>query len=203
MSSACEVCVDEIEPEEARRQHILLAAIDCFTRLGIERTSILDVAKSANVARGTIYRYFEHRRDLVTAALDFGATEFYRELTAAMAEHATLTKQMGAMAEAFARILTDHRTRSRLMTGDTELIHHMISDGGTAVDRITAFLIPYVSDARSRGELRHDIDCSAAGEWLARVIFSLATVGPARSFDLAHPETVRKHMEEFGISGLR
>jgi hypothetical protein len=79
----------------------------------------------------------------------------------------------------------------------------MIADGGTALGRITAFLVPYVQDARDRGELRQDVDCENASEWLARVIFSLATVGPARSFNLTEPETVRKHVEEFGISGLR
>ncbi|OBK35356.1 hypothetical protein A5658_07995 [Mycobacterium sp. 1245111.1] len=83
------------------------------------------------------------------------------------------------------------------------LVRHIIFCGGKAVDRIATFVLPYVQDVHRRGEVREGIDVEQASEWLARIVFSLATVGPARSFDLNRPETVRKHMEEFGISGLR
>jgi len=189
--------------ESQRTDRILEAANECFIRLGIDRTSVRDVAECADVSRGTIYRHFTDRSGLVAAAIEFGAQQFYRRLAEAMSTHATLVKQMGALAEAFAQVLVDHRTRSRLLGDDLELVRHIISGGGTAVDRIAAFLLPYVQDARRRGEVREGIDVEHASEWLARIVFSLAAVGPARSFDLDVPHTVRKHMEEFGISGLR
>jgi AcrR family transcriptional regulator len=186
-----------------RRNQILEAANECFTQLGIERTSVQDVARTANVSRGTVYRYFEDRNVLIDAAIEFGAQRFYREVATAIAEKTTLAEQVGAMAETNARILLDHRTRNRLMADDAELMRHMISDGGTAVRRITAFLVPYVRDARDRGEIGASVDVPGASEWLARIIYSFATVNEAQTFNMSQPDTVRRYVETFAINGLR
>ncbi|WP_156766944.1 TetR/AcrR family transcriptional regulator, partial [Mycobacterium sp. E796] len=58
----------ESDGEFDRRDQILEAANECFTQLGIQRTSVQDVARKANVSRGTIYRYFEDRNVLIDAA---------------------------------------------------------------------------------------------------------------------------------------
>ncbi len=97
-----------------RRDQILEAANQCFTQLGIHRTSVQDVARMANVSRGTVYRYFEDRNVLIDAAIEFGAQKFYRLVADAMAEKTTLAEKLGAMAETHAAILLDlHPVRAR------------------------------------------------------------------------------------------
>ena len=194
--------VDE-QDELDRRDQILEAANQCFTQLGIQRTSVQDVARMANLSRGTIYRYFEDRTVLIDAAIEFGAQKFYQLVAAAMAKKATLAEKLGAMAETHATILLDHRTRNRLMADDAELMRHMISDGDSAIRRSTEFLVPYVREAQKRGEVGAGIDVTAASEWLARSIYSFSTVNEAQTFDMSKPETVRKYVEKFAINGLR
>lgn len=186
-----------------RRDQILEAANQCFSQLGIQRTSVQDVARMANVSRGTVYRYFEDRGVLIDAAIEFGAQKFYEQVAAAMAEKTTLAEKVGAMAETHATILLDHRTRNRLMADDAELMRHMISDGDTAVRRSTAFLLPYVREAQERGEVGSNVDVTAASEWLARIIYSFSTVNQAQTFDMSKPDTVRRYVEKFAINGLR
>lgn len=194
--------LDEHE-ESDRRDQILEAANQCFTQLGIQRTSVQDVARMANVSRGTVYRYFEDRNILIDAAIEFGAQKFYQEVAAAMAKRATLAEKVGAMAETHAKILLEHRTRNRLMADDAELMRHMISDGDSAVRRTTAFLVPYVREAQERGEVGAGIEVAAASEWLARIIYSFSTVNEAQTFDMSKPATVRRYVEKFAINGLR
>lgn len=186
-----------------RRDQILEAANQCFSQLGIQRTSVQDVARMANVSRGTVYRYFEDRGILIDAAIEFGAQKFYEQVAAAMAKKTTLAEKVGAMAETHATILLDHRTRNRLMADDAELMRHMISDGDTAVRRSTTFLLPYVREAQERGEVGSNVDVTAASEWLARIIYSFSTVNQAQTFDMSKPETVRRYVEKFAINGLR
>ncbi|WP_374024609.1 TetR/AcrR family transcriptional regulator [Mycobacterium sp. HNNTM2301] len=193
----------ESDGEFDRRDQILEAANECFTQLGIQRTSVQDVARKANVSRGTVYRYFEDRNVLIDAAIEFGAQRFYREVASAMAKKNTLAEQVGAMAQTHARILLDHRTRNRLMADDAELMRHLISDGDTAVRRSTNFLEPYVRAARERGEVGTDVDVTAASEWLARIVWSFSTVNEAQTFDMSKPDTVRRYVETFAINGLR
>ncbi len=191
------------QDEFDRRDQILEAANECFTQLGIHRTSVQDVARMANVSRGTVYRYFEDRNVLIEAAIEFGAQKFYEQVAAAMAKKSTLAEKIGAMAETHARILIDHRTRNRLMANDAELMRHMISDGDTAIRRTTAFLAPYVREAQERGEVGAGVDVTAASEWLARIIYSFSTVNTAQTFDMTKPDTVRRYVEKFAINGLR
>ena len=194
--------VDE-QDEFDRRDQILEAANQCFSQLGIQRPSVQDVARMANVSRGTVYRYFEDRNVLIDAAIEFGAQKFYKLVAVAMADEATLAEKLGAMAETHARILLDHRTRNRLMADDAELMRHMISDGDSAIRRSTEFLVPYVRDAQKRGEVGSGVDVTAASEWLARIIYSFSTVNEAQTFDMSKPETVRKYVEKFAVNGLR
>ncbi len=195
--------VDEQQDEVDRRDQILEAANQCFSQLGIQRTSVQDVARMAGVSRGTVYRYFEDRPMLIEAAIEHGAQKFYRLVAAAMAEKTTLAAKLGAMAETHATILLDHRTRNRLMADDAELMRHMIADGDTAVRRSTEFLIPYVREAQQRGEVGAGIDVIAASEWLARIIYSFSTVNEAQTFDMSKPETVGAYVEKFAVNGLR
>ncbi|MBX7448899.1 TetR/AcrR family transcriptional regulator [Mycolicibacterium sp. 3033] len=189
--------------EPDRRDQILEAANECFAQLGIQRTSVQDVARQAAVSRGTVYRYFTDRTVLISAAIEWGAQRFYHQVALAMEGKTTLAEQVGAMAETHAAILIDHRTRNRLMSEDAELIRHMIADGDAAVRRATTFLMPYVADARARGEVGANVDILAASEWLARIVYSFYTVREAQSFDISDPKTVRRYVENFAVNGLR
>lgn len=198
----------ELEPgldpaDSGRRDQILEAANECFKQLGTQRTNVQDVARVAGLSRGTVYRYFEDRKVLIEAAIEFGAQKFYREVADAMAGKRTLAEQLGAMAEVNATILLEHRTRNRLMTDDAELMRHMVSDGHGFVRRTAAFLIPYVQNAQERGEVGAGVDVRAAGEWLARIIYSFSTVNQGQAFDMSKPETVGRYVEKFAINGLR
>ncbi len=193
----------EAEDEFDRRDQILEAANECFIQLGIQRTSVQDVARMANVSRGTVYRYFEDRNVLIDAAIEFGAQRFYKDVAAAMAKKSTLAEKIGAMVETHAKILLTHRTRNRLMSDDAELMRHMIADGDSAVTRSTAFLVPYVREAKERGEVGSGVDITAASEWLARIVYSFSTVNKGQTFDMSKPETVRRYVERFAINGLR
>ena len=50
---------------EGAREQIVKAARACFLRFGTEKTSMSDVAREAGLSRGTVYRYFDDRADLI------------------------------------------------------------------------------------------------------------------------------------------
>ena len=61
---------EKVSPRAAaRREEILAAARKVFVRDGYTATKLLDVAKEAGCAAGTLYTYFENREDLFTAVL--------------------------------------------------------------------------------------------------------------------------------------
>lgn len=50
-----------------KNERIIQAALELFAERGFHGTSVPEVAKRAGVGAGTIYRYFEHKEDLVNA----------------------------------------------------------------------------------------------------------------------------------------
>jgi TetR/AcrR family transcriptional regulator, fatty acid metabolism regulator protein len=48
----------------ARKESILQAAIEVFSKGGFRNSSISEIAKRANVAEGTIYQYYKNKEDL-------------------------------------------------------------------------------------------------------------------------------------------
>jgi AcrR family transcriptional regulator len=52
---------------EMRRSQISLAALRCFARNGLERTSIADIAAESGLSAGSIYAHYRNKADLVAA----------------------------------------------------------------------------------------------------------------------------------------
>lgn len=57
-------------PTEVRREQILEAAAAVFAEKGYQRATVKEIAARAGIAPGTIYLYFENKRDLLLAIAD-------------------------------------------------------------------------------------------------------------------------------------
>ena len=67
-------------PADARRAQLLYAAKGVFASRGYHAANIADICKEANVARGTVYQYFQNKRDVLIAVLDDVAARVERVL---------------------------------------------------------------------------------------------------------------------------
>jgi AcrR family transcriptional regulator len=59
-----------VAAKDARRQHILRAALRCFARSGYYPTTVDDIAAEAGVSKGAPYVYFESKEALFRALYD-------------------------------------------------------------------------------------------------------------------------------------
>ena len=62
---------------EFRTSGILEAARKVFAEKGFHEAKVDDIAEAAGVAKGTVYLYYQSKRDLYFAALKFGIAEMY------------------------------------------------------------------------------------------------------------------------------
>lgn len=63
------------ELREARRSAIIEAAYTVLTERGYERTLMSDIARQAGVANGTVYRYFDSKRELLDHIFDYAVSK--------------------------------------------------------------------------------------------------------------------------------
>jgi AcrR family transcriptional regulator len=65
---------------EFRTAGILEAARKVFAKKGFSNATVDDIASAAGVAKGTVYLYYESKRDIYFAALKFGIEQMYSVL---------------------------------------------------------------------------------------------------------------------------
>lgn len=75
------------ENKRQKRESLLGAAFTLFTSRGINDTSISDIAKKANIAKGTFYLYFKDKFDIRDKLIMSKATQLFEHAAEEMAEH--------------------------------------------------------------------------------------------------------------------
>jgi TetR/AcrR family fatty acid metabolism transcriptional regulator len=73
-----------------RRRQILQAARATFHRQGLASATISDIARTARVAKGTVYLYFPSKDQILRQLLADALDELYRETVPPLAAHASL-----------------------------------------------------------------------------------------------------------------
>ncbi len=65
----------------------------------------------------------------------------------------------------------------------------------------TEFLAPYLAAAKLTGEVRKELDVAAAGEWYARMLFSLFST-PSSTLDMDDDEVVADFVRSHVVRGF-
>ena len=83
-------------------ERILVAALRLIGRRGVKRLGMQEIAESAGVSRGTLYRYFPSKDQVLTAAAAYDERRFSMGLDEVLATTLAPEEQIGAfMAYAF------------------------------------------------------------------------------------------------------
>ncbi|MCV7124672.1 TetR/AcrR family transcriptional regulator [Mycobacterium lacus] len=185
------------------RDLIVESAYACFRKHGLQKTTIVDIARAANVSRSTIYEYFRDKGAILEACAEHASERFYRELSKAMDRGSSLEEKLSRAA---VFVTQARRAIASEKFFDEEAISLLLTkDAGVLLRECVVFFAPYLSAARLTGEVRNDLDVEAAGEWFARILFSLFST-PSSTLNMDDPvvvaEFVRAHVVR-GFAGER
>jgi AcrR family transcriptional regulator len=140
----------------ARRDAILAAALEEFSARGFEATRLDDVAKRANVAKGTIYLYFRDKEALFQELIRTMLTPFVGTIEAMGAADLPINVLAERIVDMFVREIYETRRK--------DVIRLMISEGRRfpnlaefyyreVLSRIVTAMRAILSRAAARGEV--------------------------------------------------
>lgn len=66
------IIVDKIK----KKKEIVMAALSVFTKKGVKKTTISEIAIAAGIGKGTIYEYFKNKDDILQYSFTFWEEEF-------------------------------------------------------------------------------------------------------------------------------
>jgi AcrR family transcriptional regulator len=153
------------------RELIIESALDCFRRQSLNKTTVVDIARAAEISRSTVYEYFRDKAEIVEACAEHSSQRFYREMSKAMSRGESLEEKL-ALAAVF--VTRARRFVEPEMYFDADEVSLLLTKNAAVLLRECGqFLAPYLTAAMLTGEVRKDLDVIAAGEWFARMLFSL------------------------------
>jgi len=165
------------------RDRLIDAAETCFTRFGVAKTTLEDIATEAGVSRATVYRYFEGGRDEIILGV---VLREGREFLSALGRRVQREETLGdAIVEGVLYTVAAVRKNEHLaLLFAPEVAGHTTSIAGasTALYELTQdFLRPIFEQARAAGQLRDGIIAEDAAEFVLRMILSLLSVAGPRA----------------------
>lgn len=104
------------------RDRIVSAGRELFIRQGFRKTSVDEIARQAQVAKGTIYTYFDSKTDLMMQAIVDEKMAFMQELEPVLRPGQTGRAMLRKWVGLIGRISSDMPLVSRLLSGDGELM---------------------------------------------------------------------------------
>ncbi len=167
----------ETDPaREAARLAILKAAERCFSRFGLTKTTMEDIARAAGMSRATLYRYFADREALVLASV-------MRRARADMPRARRHLSQFGTFGEQLVEGLVRNTERGRrdpviqlLAASDLpDLTARVLGGEGVSHQLSYELWEPVMAAAQQSGEMNPDLDLRMAAAWLARVTLIMVT----------------------------
>jgi AcrR family transcriptional regulator len=98
----------------ATKERIFQATTRVMRRFGVRGMSVQDIAIEAGVARGTLYRYFSSKTDLLDAYTEYMRSRFDASLRAAIEPHSGADGRLQAFLAFFDAYLDSEQARSFL-----------------------------------------------------------------------------------------
>ena len=164
------------------RQRVFSAAVELFVERGFDATTMDDIADRADVARATVFNYFQRK----TAFLDeWSAGRRQQALAAVRSEQLDdhpLPEILNRYMVELARLSTRTRPETVALMGAAVHSINVLGNPQLAVELAT-----FVTRARDNGQVRADVDPDLAGLLVATGYFAILTewISAEPPFDLA------------------
>jgi len=153
-----------------KKERILTAAIDHFTRRGFEQTSIDSITRSAGVAKGTFYNFFNQKEDVLLYFLDKEIAQSREEIRRKLSTKKTIFEQLELLIVTYLKNIFKNREFSKV------LVRERVCKIGTGENRNELVLIQTIHEllenAKRRGEIKPSVDLGR----LAEIVFAIYTM---------------------------
>lgn len=145
------------EKKEARRNQILEAATNVFTRLGFNKARMDDIVEESGLSKGTLYWYFKSKDDIITAILDRMLKREARQLRSMLDDERPVRDKLSNFIDLTIADLERLRPLMPILIEfwGLQLRHKTIRQGiGKYYQQFFDTLTPFIQQGIDRGEFR-------------------------------------------------
>ena len=145
--------------KQKTKQAILEAAITLFSENGYAKTSIENIAKIAGVGKGTVYGYFQTKKDIIKGFCEYELEKIHMKLVNGSNQDAPILEQMLTIYMTEFHHVTQNREFGRLYMRESVFPSDSDAQDNQEIDdKYFQILFPILEKGQERGELRKDVE---------------------------------------------
>jgi AcrR family transcriptional regulator len=202
MAGALADAVEGAADEDEVSTRILDAAFEEFCRIGVQRSTMEDVARRARVSRITVYRRFATKGALVDKVVRREVRRYFDQFLLDIATAETAADRVVAGFVSSLRAFRRNPLIGGLMAADPRaLAPSTILDGGQTLATVREFLAGQLRREQAAGNVSADVNVDIVAELMVRVVSSLLLI-PSHIIDLDDDEQLRDVARQFLVPML-
>ncbi|MEU5882377.1 TetR/AcrR family transcriptional regulator [Spirillospora sp. NPDC047279] len=202
--------VERVDDRDETRTRILDAAHEQLCRMGIQRSTMEDVAKRAGVSRITVYRRFATKDALVEQVVLREFRKYFDEFLDDIERASDAAERVVLGFVSSLRAIRGNPLIGGLITAEPDLVvSSMINDGGRTVATVRQFVAGQLRHEQRAGTVADDLDVDFVAEMMVRISASFLVI-PSHLIDLDDDEQLAALARRFlvpmldpGASGVR
>lgn len=187
---------------ETKKDRILDAAFDKFRQYGFLKTTVDEIARQAQVGKGTIYFYFKSKEEILNALVDRELTRGFGEVGRAMMEEPTALGKMKRMLEVSFDYFHRNDLVSKVLAMDQDFVLAVITEKNKEFQNLSISWTKTLLEQGKNEGLFRDVD----SEKVAYIIDSLIRSFHYLSYlglEIHKPEEIKEAIFDLLSLGLQ
>jgi TetR/AcrR family transcriptional repressor of uid operon len=194
--------VEQVDDEDETRTRVLDGAYEQFCRMGIQRSTMEDVARRAGVSRITVYRRFATKDALVEQVVRREFRRYFDQFLVEIRQAETAADRVVLGFVSSLRAIRRNPLIGGLITTEPDLlVTSLINDGGRTVATVRQFVAGQLRVEQHAGNVPSDLDVDHVAEMMVRVSASFLAI-PSELVDLDDDEQVAALARRFLVPML-
>src|SRR5262245_13686645 len=194
--------VERVDDVDETRTRVLDAAYEQFRRMGIQRSTMEDVARRARVSRITVYRRFATKDTLVEHVVRREFRRYFDQFLLDIEGAETAADRVVLGFVSSLRTIRNNPLIGGLIAAEPDLLMpSMIGDGGQTLATVRQFLAGQLRREQRAGTVSSTLDAELVAELMVRVSASFLAI-PSQVVDLDDEEQLASVARQFLVPML-
>ncbi|WP_433469474.1 TetR/AcrR family transcriptional regulator [Spirillospora sp. CA-128828] len=194
--------VEQVDDLDEARARVLDAAYEQFSRMGIQRSTMEDVARRAGVSRITVYRRFATKDALVEQVVRREFRRYFDRFLIDIEQADTAADRVVLGFVSSLRAIRGNPLIGGLMATEPDtVLPSMINDGGRTMAVVRRFVAGQLRREQHAGHVQGDLDVDFVAEMMVRISASFLAI-PSHLVDLDDDEQLAAIARRFLVPML-
>ncbi|TDC57121.1 TetR/AcrR family transcriptional regulator [Actinomadura sp. KC345] len=194
--------VEQVDEMDETRARILDAAYEQFSRMGLQRSTMEDVARRAGISRITVYRRFATKDAVIEHVVRREFRRYFDRFLVEIKQAETAADRVVLGFVSSLRAIRRNPLIGGLMETEPDLVvPSMIGDGGRTLATVGRFVAGQLRQEQRAGNVSDDLDTDFVAEMMVRISASFLAI-PSHLIDLDDDEQLAAVAQRFLVPML-